>query len=358
MTVDHGQRTVWAGLARPFATGVTVTLGGLAAIGLGIAFSNLSTVLISITFALFAALGLDPVVRNLERRGITRGWAITTIFTGLLVVLIGVLLLVLPTLIGQITHFVTDIPRLITGFLHSSTYAWMERTFGADVGSLISEIEAYLIHPHRVATIGRGVLHAGNTVFATASGLVIVLVLSLYFLASLSAIKTGFIRLLPARSRAGAAALTEQITGSVGGYLGGMVVLAFCNSIVAFVLHVSLRLPFPMLMAVVAFCITLIPLVGSVLYWGLATVIALFTGPVAALVFAIVYLVYMQIEAYVLTPRVMSRVISVPGALVVIGAIVGGTLLGLLGALIAIPVTASLLLIAKQVFIPQQDAKV
>ena len=99
------------------------------------------------------------------------------------------------------------------------------------------------------------------------------------------------------------------------------------------------------------------PLIGSVLYWITATIIALFTGWLPALIFAIVYLIYMQLEAYVLTPRVMNKAISVPGALVVIGAMVGGTLLGLLGALVAIPVTASILLIIKQVFIPRQDAK-
>jgi predicted PurR-regulated permease PerM len=65
----------------------------------------------------------------------------------------------------------------------------------------------------------------------------------------------------------------------------------------------------------------------------------------------------MQLEAYVLTPRVMNRAISVPGALVVIGALIGGTLLGLLGALVAVPVTASILLIVKQVLIPKQDAR-
>ena len=121
--------------------------------------------------------------------------------------------------------------------------------------------------------------------------------------------------------------------------------------------HLFLGLPFPALMAVVAFCITLIPLVGSVLYWGIATVVALFTNPITALIFAALYLIYMQLEAYVLTPRVMNRAISVPGSLVVIGALVGGTLLGLLGALVAIPITASILLIIKQVVIPRQDAK-
>ena len=93
------------------------------------------------------------------------------------------------------------------------------------------------------------------------------------------------------------------------------------------------------------------------LYWIFASVLALFTSPIAALIFSIAYLIYIQIEAYVITPRVMSRAIAIPGSLVVIGALIGGTLLGLLGALIAVPVTASILLIIKQVFIPKQDAK-
>ena len=85
-------------------------------------------------------------------------------------------------------------------------------------------------------------------------------------------------------------------------------------------------------------------------------------GPVPAtcqaLIFGIAYLIYIQIEAYVITPKVMSKAISIPGSLVVIGALIGGTLLCLLGALIAVPVTASILLIIKQVYIPRQDAKV
>ena len=161
----------------------------------------------------------------------------------------------------------------------------------------------------------------------------------------------------PARNRAKVRSMTDQITESIGGYLMGMVILAFFNSVVAFLLHLFLGLPYPLLMGVLAFSITIIPLVGPVLYWITATVLALFTSPISALIFGIAYLVYIQIEAYVITPKVMSKAISIPGSLVVIGALIGGTLLGLLGALIAVPVTASILLIIKQVFIPRQDAK-
>ena len=136
-----------------------------------------------------------------------------------------------------------------------------------------------------------------------------------------------------------------------------MVVLALCNAVFGFIVLTILGQPFAALLGAAAFGITLIPLVGSVLFWATATVLTLIVDPVSGLIFAGVYLVYMQVEAYVLTPRVMNRTISVPGSLVVIGALVGGTLLGLLGALVAIPVTASVLLIVKQIIIPRQDAK-
>jgi predicted PurR-regulated permease PerM len=350
-------RPTWAALASPFGVGFFVTLGGLAAIVLGIAVSNLSTVLIYVVFALFVALGLDPLVRFLVRRGLSRTWAIVAVFIAFALVLVGILLLIIPTVVRQISAFVQDVPKLVDSFQASDAYQWLNANFGDNVGDLISEAEKFITDPGNIVAIGGGVLQVGASIATGISGVVIVLVLSLYFLASLPTIKASLVRLVPARNRTAVAGMTDQITDSVGGYLTGMVILAACNAVVAFFLLLILGFPFPALMAVVAFCITLIPLVGSVLFWALGTVLVLFVDPVAALVFAGVYLVYMQIEAYLLTPRVMNRTISVPGSLVVIGALVGGTLLGLLGALVAIPVTASILLVIKQVVIPRQDAK-
>jgi predicted PurR-regulated permease PerM len=257
-----------------------------------------------------------------------------------------------------VSQFVTGIPQLVNGFLASDVYAWLTANFGQNVGDLVTQAQKFLSDAGNIAAISGGVLKVGASIATGISGVIIVLVLSLYFLASLPTMKESLVRLTPARTRARVSDMTEQITDSVGGYLMGMVILALCNAVVAFVLLLCLGFPFPALMGVVAFCITLIPLVGSVLFWAIGTTLVLFVNPVAAIVFAAVYLVYMQLEAYVLTPRVMNRTISVPGSLVVIGALVGGTLLGLLGALVAIPVTASILLIIKQVVIPRQDAKV
>ena len=81
----------------------------------------------------------------------------------------------------------------------------------------------------------------------------------------------------------------------------------------------------------------------------------LFNDVPAVIVVGIWYLVYMQVEAYVLSPNIMNRAVKIPGAVVVVAALAGGTLLGILGALIAIPVAASILLIVKQVIVPRQN---
>ncbi|UUT35905.1 AI-2E family transporter [Microbacterium elymi] len=110
-------------------------------------------------------------------------------------------------------------------------------------------------------------------------------------------------------------------------------------------------------LALAAFFITLVPLIGSLIFLVVGTVCALFVSPWAGLVFAVAYFAYIQIEAYVVTPRIMGRAVAVPGILVIVGAMVGATLFGLLGALVAIPITASVLIIIRQVVIPAQNAK-
>lgn len=355
---DRGGRPFWAHLDSPFTAGLLLTLGGLVAILLGIALTNIATVIVYIALAMFASLGLDPILKWFESHNVKRGWAIAIVFLILGVIGVGLLWLVVPTLIEQIGAFITGIPATIANFETTDTYKWLEGIFGPGLNTLVNDLQSFVTNPANIAAISGGLLKIGADIATAISGGLIVVVLTLYFVASLPAIKESMMQFAPARNRPKVRDMTNQITESVGGYLMGMVILAFFNSVVAFLLHLILGLPYPLLMGVLAFSITIIPLVGPVLYWIFATVLALFTSPLAALIFGISYLIYIQIEAYVITPRVMSKAISIPGSLVVIGALIGGTLLGLIGALVAVPVTASILLIIKQVFIPRQDAKI
>lgn len=351
-------RSFWTRIDKPFVFGFLVTLGGLAAILLGLALSNLSTVIIYIALALFAALGLDPAVRFLERRGLGRGWSVVVVLVALITALALILWIIIPVVVEQITLFVKSVPGLIADFTGSDLYATLEAQFGDQFQDLVADVQGFLTDPNNIAAIGGGALQVGASIANAISGVVIVLVLVIYFVATLPTMKQAMLRLVPARDRENTAIITDQITHSVGGYVMGMVTLAFINAVVVLLLYTVMSLPFPLLLAVVAFLITLIPLVGSLIFWVIGTGIALFADPILALVFAVIYLVYMQLESYFLTPRVMNRAISIPGSLVVIGALVGGTLLGLLGALVAVPVTASILIIIKKVWIPRQDSRV
>lgn len=351
-------RSFWTRIDRPFVFGFLATLGGLSAFLLGLALSNLSTVIIYIALALFAALGLDPAVRFLERRGLKRGASVAAVIFALIAVLALVLWTIIPVVVEQVALFVQGVPDLIRDFTGSDLYATLEEQFGTQFEDLVADVQAFLTDPANIAAIGGGALQVGASIANGISGMVIVLVLIIYFVATLPSIKQAMLRLAPARDRRNADIISTQITDSVGGYVMGMVTLAFLNALLVLLVYSVLQLPFPLLLAVVAFLITLIPLVGSLIFWVIGTGIALFADPIMALIFAAIYLVYMQVESYVLTPRVMNKAIAIPGSLVVIGALVGGTLLGLLGALVAVPVTASILIIIKQVLIPRQDARV
>jgi predicted PurR-regulated permease PerM len=349
---------VLAAIDRPLAGGFAATLGVLGALVLGSALLSISTILVYIVLALFLALGLEPIVRMLERHKVKRGAGIGIVFGAFALLMTAFLVFVVPPVLAQIGQFFGAIPEALDEMPQSEWFLALPAEWQVGLGTAIEQLAATLSDPSFLAVVGGGVLAVAAGIIGAISGGFIVVALTLYFLAALQAMKNALYSLAPAHSRAKLSDMTERITASVGSALIGSVTLASINAAVVFVLHVVIGLPFPALMAVVAFVITLIPLFGSVIFWILASVIALFSSPQQALIFFIAYLVYIQIESYVISPRVMNKAISIPAALVLIAAMVGGTLMGVLGVLVALPITASILLIINEVVVPKQDLKV
>jgi predicted PurR-regulated permease PerM len=209
-------------------------------------------------------------------------------------------------------------------------------------------------------SITGGVIGAGFAFVTALFGAFIVLILTIYFTASTPSLKAAVYRLVPASRRARFIDIGEQISDSVGYYVMGQVTLGVINGILSSIFLSIIQAPFPAVLAVIAFFFSLIPLVGTLTGATVIVLTCLIPGlgsPTTALIALIYYLVYMQIEAYVITPRIMNRAVSVPGGVVVVAALAGGSLLGLLGALIAIPVAASILIIYRQVVIPRQNER-
>lgn len=351
----------------PFRVALVATLG----VGLGLlligSIQTLSTILLYVGTALFLSLGLDPIVAWLERRGLRRWLAVLITILFVLALFAGILLMIVPIIVQQVGQLVAAIADLV----ESGTWDpvpqiqdWLHSTFPLlDVDAVFQYIEdwfASLDLGTIGGEIGGGIIAIGGAVLSGLAGAFIVLILTIYFTASTPSLKRAVYQLVPASKRERFIDLGDQITDSVGYYVIGQVSLGVINGVLSAIFLSIIQAPFPAVLAVIAFFFSLIPLVGTLTGSTIIVLTCLIPGlgsPQTALIAAIYYLIYMQIEAYVISPRIMGRAVSVPGAVVVIAALAGGSLLGLLGALVAIPVAASILIIYRQVVIPRQNER-
>ncbi|WP_341957324.1 AI-2E family transporter [Microbacterium sp. LWH13-1.2] len=346
----------------PFRTALVATLG----VGLGIlligSVESLSTVLLYVGTALFLSLGLDPLVSFLERKRLPRWLAVLITILAVLGIFAGIILIVIPVLVDQISQLIAQITAIVQrGTFLVDLREWMVDTFP---NLKVDDVFAYVTNWLETnltqigGSIGQSVLAASGAVVSGLFGAFIVLILTIYLTASTPSLKRAVYQLAPASKRERFIDLAEQITDSVGYYVMGQVTQGVINGILSMIFLTIIDAPFPAVLAVVAFFFSLIPLVGTLTGSTIIVLVCLIPGlgsPATAIAAAIYYLIYMQIEAYVISPRIMSRAVSVPGAVVVVAALAGGSLLGLLGALIAIPVAASILILYRQVLIPRMN---
>jgi predicted PurR-regulated permease PerM len=341
-----------------FRFGLMGGLGVLVAIGIGTAVGTLATIITYIGAALFLALGLDPAVSYLERKRFPRWAAILIVITGVLAIFAGLIFAVVPVIIDQTQNLIEGLAPIIQSIQDQSWVAELQRNVPSfiDVQALLTGALDFLQDPANLSQIGGGVLQVGIGIASGLFGILIVLILTLYFVGSLSSMQRGLYQLVPASRREGFADIAEQISSSVGKYVVGQTTVAFLNGTLSFFYLMIIGAQYPALFAFIAFLFALVPLVGTITGSIVITLSCLlFDGPLTAIAAGIYYLIYMQIEAYVLNPNIMNRAVKVPGVVVVIAALAGGTLLGILGALIAIPVAAAVLLIVNQVVIPRQN---
>jgi len=346
-----------------FRLGLLGGLGVIVAVAIGGAVASLSTILTYVGAALFLSLGIDPAVSWLEKRKFPRWAAILTVLVVVIGVLVGLVFAVVPVVVDQVNNLIGTLPDFIATVTTSDFIPDVQKNLPSfiELQTIIDNAGDYLTS--NAGKIGGGLLNVGIGIAGGVTGLFIITILTIYFVASLSSIKRGVYRLVPASKRARFADIAEQITDAVGRYVIGQATIALANGVASFIFLSIMSLfgvKYPALFAFIAFLFALVPLVGTLSGSILITLSTLAitvgeSGPWPAIVVGIYYLAYMQIEAYVINPRVMSRAVKVPGAIVVIAALAGGSLLGILGALIAIPVAAAVLLIIDQVVVPRQN---
>jgi predicted PurR-regulated permease PerM len=343
-------------VSNAFQIGLLGGLGVLAALVIGSMITTIANIITYVFASIFIALGLDPVVRFLGRRGIKRPLAIVTVVVTVLAVFGTLIWSLAPTLVSQTAHFIRQAPELLKGISQLDWVLRLDAQFGGAISNGLTSFGSFLGNSANWPSMLGGLVQVGLSIFnGFFAGLVIV-VLSIYFMASLESFKNWLYKMISKTKRPQFVTISEQIFNSVGRYVMGQISIALINAALAFIMMTIVGIPFSLLLAFVAFMLALIPLVGSVSAAILISLVALSLSPVHALISVIYWLIYMQVESYVVSPRIMQRAVDVPGAVVVVGALVGGTLLGVLGALIAIPVAASIILILRQVWMPRQEA--
>lgn len=337
-----------------------IYFGFMGTVGVGIALflsyilANTESLLLWIVTALFIALGLDPVVRWLERRKVPRPLGIVIVLVGLLSVVALFFATLIPTIVEQTSQLVNKAPIWIRDFLNSEFFKQLDVQYHV-LDTINEQVAKFFQDAQAVGGIFGGVVGVGTNIANGLFGTLIVLVLSLYFLASMPAIKKWGYRLAPRSRRPRVEELSEEITRGVGNYVIGQVCVAVLNATFAFIVMTILDIPFSVLLAFVVALLAFIPLVGGMIAAIVVIAVSLTAGWQTALIYAIAYFAYLQFEAYFISPRIMQKAVAVPGAVAVISVIAGGSLLGILGALIAIPTAAAVMLLVKEVFIARQD---
>ena len=351
---DYGVAGVPINRSHPYYFGFVATLGALTAIVLMRALASVSQIFILILIALFLAMGLNPAVEALRRRNMSRVTAVTIIFTSVIAFVIFFALVVAPPVISQGTQLINKAPTLLGDLTNNATINKLNDQYGI-IDTLQSKLTSVTSDGTLLISAFGGVIGVGKSVLSGFFTFLTILVLTLYFITSLpQAVNLG-LSLVPASRRARVGHLTNAIIARVGSFVGSQIVIAAMASFFVFVLSLVLGLPSPIAIGMIVFVCGLIPLVGHFLGSGIVTIIALTQSIAIGVIAFVAYVVYVQIENYVVTPRIMKRTLAVPGAVTIISALIGSSLLGLVGGLLAVPVAASIILILDEVVIPRAN---
>ncbi len=299
-------------------------------------------VLVQVIIALFIAVSLDPLVRWLVARRMKRGPAVLVIFLAILVVIGGLLMLLIPPLVHQAGGLTTDFPGYLDNLRrHSPSLQHLEDRF--HLQGKIDDLARTL--PGR---LGKQAVGFGQRFLGALVSALLVIVLTIYFMLDLPRLRRGFVRLFPKRHRRSVNDAVNVVVDKVGSYMIGNVIISLIAGTASFIAFEALRIPFALPLAVFVAVTDLIPMVGAALGAVICVIVAFATTELwpNTVLLAVFFLLYQQLENYLIAPRVLRNTVQIPAVAVLLAALVGGSVLGLIGALIAIPVAAAVRVIA------------
>jgi predicted PurR-regulated permease PerM len=333
----------------PFFIGLTGALGVAVAYVIARGIADISSVLVIIGLALFIAVGLDPILVFLINRGVGRGVAVGVVTLGFVLIIAVFVVAAVSPLSHEIQALVKNYPRYKANIAAGKGWA----------GKLAVKLHltSYLKGRSKLRIPIGGVLGAGKLLLSFGVATISVVALTIYFLIALPGVKRLWLSLIPRSRRVRAGLLTDEVFGRVGGFMLGNLVTSLISGIGTYVWLLIFGVPDALLLAVLVAILDLIPLVGSTIAGVVVSLVALTKGLPVGLATVGFYVVYRYLEDYLLNPRVMKHTVKITPGLTIIATLIGATLLGLIGALIAIPVAATVHLLLEEVAVPRQNQR-
>jgi predicted PurR-regulated permease PerM len=306
-------------------------------------------VLVLIGLALFLAVGLEPAVSWLVRHKLPRWAAVTVVLVGTLALVGGFVAVAITPLVDQGTQFVQRLPdylRLLQD--HNSLLGRLNDRFH------LQQLIQNGLSAGQSNVVG-GLLGAGRVVLNAVTSTVAVIVLTVYFLGDLPRIRRTVYRLVPRSRRPRAILIGDEIVGKIGAYVLGNLLVSIITGTATFVWLLVFGVPYAILLGIAVAILDLIPVVGSTIGGIVVTLVASTVSWPIAIATAAFYVAWRFLEDYLLVPKIIGRVVDVPAVVTVVAILVGAALLGVLGAFVAIPVAAAVLLVTREVLLPRLD---
>jgi predicted PurR-regulated permease PerM len=337
----------------PFFIGLTGFLGVAVAYVMVRTVFDAGEVLSLIGLSLFLAMGLDPAVVWLSRHRVPRWGAVVIVVAVLAGVVAGFVAAAILPISREVHQLSINIPH----------YEREIRTGHGWIGRLAKELHvntdlksAKTSKLVSLSVVG-GVLGAGKVILSAVASVAVVIALTIYFLVALPGVRRLFLRLMPATRRDRATALTDEITSRVGGFVLGNLLTSLVAGVGTALWLSAFGVPYPILLGLLVALLDLIPVVGSSIGGVIASAVALTKGLPIALATVAFYIIYRLFEDYLLTPRVMRHTVKISPGLTIIATLIGGVLLGLIGALIAIPTAAAINLLLEEIAFPSLERR-
>jgi predicted PurR-regulated permease PerM len=351
---DFGTAGKPVNTSHPFYFGFMVTIGALLALTMLQALASASAVFILIIISIFLAAGLNPAVLFFQNRGLNRGASVGAVMASVLLFVAAFIAIAIPPLLDQGNQLLDNAPALIKDLNNNAFINDLNNKYGV-IDSLQTKLDSLIKDGQFAITAFGGVIGVGKAVVSGLVSTITILVLTLYFLASLPQVINIALRFVPATRRDRVSKLTNAIVARIGSFVGGQAIIAALAATFILIMGLIIGMPYPGPLAMVVLICGFIPLVGHFIGMSIVTVVSLTDSLTTAAIALGAYIVYVQIENYVITPRIMRKSLAIPGLVTIIAALLGASLLGLVGGLLAVPIAAAILLILDEVVFPRAD---